>query len=379
MELLNRFKNGWSSQVCIFLCFFSLACAQNHVRDLEKAKILSWQSAPALAKGSSLKLGGQSGLLLLGQTPEGNLRLLTHTDRGPNGEVENGLRPFHIPSYAPELIELELSLKENTVQVVKRVVLRSHNGTPLTGLPNIASDEVPVDANHKKIAHDLGGLDLEGIARDDQGNLWMVEEYRPSLIKFSAEGVLMRRFVPEGSFSQQEVQLIEKKWGKGSLAQVLPKKLKTRRANRGFEGVTFANGRLHLILQSPFKKGEGKVPWIEFDPKKEIVVSDSLYELRNPKVEKIGDISFDGRNFYLIEQNGRVDEKAVQDIVRVRKVEGVWRAEKSWSLIAAGVRGLEKMEGLARLPDGRFALVNDNDFEVNGSAANHVILFSLKD
>src|SRR5690606_7960497 len=140
----------------------------------EKVTRSSFEAMPKLTNASELRLGGHSGLYYLG-----NDQFMTHTDRGPNLELVDSKRPFVHPEYTPELIKFKLS--DGIVTVLERIELKDPNGKPLSGLPNVASDEVPTDATGKKLKRDLGGGDFEGITRDAFGNWWLCDEYRPAI------------------------------------------------------------------------------------------------------------------------------------------------------------------------------------------------------
>lgn len=47
--------------------------------------------------------------------------------------------------------------------------------------------------------YDPFGGDFEGILRDKDGNFWMCDEYHPAIYKFNPNGVLIDRYVPDGT------------------------------------------------------------------------------------------------------------------------------------------------------------------------------------
>lgn len=332
----------------------------------EKVTRLTFEAMPKLTSESELKLGGHSGLYALGDGI-----YVTHTDRGPNQELIDRKRPFVHPSYAPELIKFKIH--NNAVTVLERIALKDPNDLPLTGLPNTEADELPTDSKGKVLKRDLGGGDFEGITQDAFGNWWLCDEYRPSIWKFNSVGQLITRFVPEGSFTPKQMREIEARWGKGSVVQNLPKMLRQRRLNRGFEGITIAGNTLYAIVQSPLIKGELEIPILEFDLVSLSALELSYYQLQSAKAEKIGDLTFAAGKFYAIEQNGKLGAKSVLDIVQLEKLGKHWKALKRWSLPAKGINNIEKMEGLA-VDDGKFVLVNDNDFGVHAETSSQVFL-----
>lgn len=244
--------------------------AQN-ARAQEKAKTVSLElytleNPPEWARtesGVSLRAGGFSGLFFLGKTSAGEYQFMTHTDRGLVGEplklpaIGDDVRPFIIPQFQPRWVMLETSHQTSSLKIVKEILLTDPKGQPLTGLPLIHtdgdkfSDEKPVDLAGKLLPMDLGGIDPEGLTRDADGNFWMCEEYRPSILKFSPSGKLIKRFVPKNSFTAPQLAALDKKWGAGHLVANLPEEYRYRRPNRGFEGITFQDGKIYATLQSP--------------------------------------------------------------------------------------------------------------------------------
>jgi hypothetical protein len=160
-------------------------------------------------------LGGFSGLFFEGTTPQGNLRFVTHPDRGPNGEPTNLLpnvpgneRPFALPNFQAEIVRFELNPTSGAITIVNRLPLTRQDGTtPITGLPNLQAgaqgspytDEVPIDLWGNRLNNDPLGADLEGIVVAPNGTFWLVDEYRPAIYNFSANGRLIDRFVPAGT------------------------------------------------------------------------------------------------------------------------------------------------------------------------------------
>jgi len=98
------------------------------------------------------------------------------------------------------------------IDVIERIPLRTRSGTPVTGLPNLAAvttplcsmppapDEVPYNFDGSLLlnTYNLNGLDTEDIVRTRSGEFWLVDEYRPSVLKVEANGTILARFVPRG-------------------------------------------------------------------------------------------------------------------------------------------------------------------------------------
>ena len=325
--------------------------------------------------GQRIYLGGFSGLRYLGRGPGEKLRFLTHTDRGPNAQefTEGGKvkRPFVLSNYQPRLVFLLADVEKGTLEIEKEVFLKKPDGKNLTGFPQKEGQEVPVDILGKPLSLDPYGMDLEGIAQDDDGVFWMVEEYGPSILKFSADGKLKEVLKP----------------GSG-----LPKILENRALNRGFEGTALFGSRLYAILQSPLKSENPShlVRMIEVDTLGRRTLGQYVYPLEKGKSDKIGDIAAVGpREFYVAERgkslskvfladlNGVSNLQVLPEKVSGMRLEGMSAEEMAEAkvvpikktevldLLGLGIRE-EKIEGIDLVNDTWIALVNDNDFGLEG-------------
>lgn len=374
--------------------------------------------------GQMIRLGGFSGLHYAGKTPNGKLRFITHTDRGPNGEMREHGRPFLLPRFNPRLVWLELDPRTRHVRVVKQLLLTQADGSPLLGLPNVYSpsspatsaDEVPVSLLGKVLPQDPLGADFEGMAVADDGSFWLADEYRPSLYHFDVGGRLLERVVPIGSHAA--AGLTPPAPGEtGPLGvEALPSVLAHRRQNRGFEAVSFQSGKVYAMVQSPLRypatmsdeevSRMRNVRLIELDPVRRtsrqfIYVMDHP-ERKSPEdspADKIGDMTaLPGGGFLVVERDDdsqaadlpstihkkvyffgvdsatdvstkdrlysgkSLDQLSVGELLKL----GIKPIEKRLhvDLAAAGYRRVQKVEGLAWIDEGTIAVLNDNDFGV---------------
>lgn len=337
----------------------------------------------------NLYLGGFSGLTFIGKNEKGDSLFFTITDRGPNAEALNikGVgkksRPFILPEFQPRILKLQTNVKDKTIKVVQEILLTDPIGKALSGLPQWPrtrdkslskdlfkkADEVGVNLKGEALAPDLMGLDAEGLAIDSEGNFWVAEEYRPSLLKFNAEGKLLKRFIPKGILPKRILADIQKKYGKGLVVEALPEKLKFRKINHGFEGVAYNDGKLYAIMQSPLDTASSRkeAVVIEFDVKSEKTIAEYLYPFRHEGVEKIGDLAFSpAGQLYAIEQNGKIGNHAVQTITKLQLKKKLISVTEVFSLNSHGFNFAEKIEGLTFFSETDFAVVNDNDFGVEG-------------
>lgn len=383
--------------------------------------------------GQTLFLGGFSGLFYEGKSDDGKLKFITHTDRGPNGEPTGSLRPFLLPDFAPEVVRLELDPASGQLSITERIQLKRGDGSLLTGLPNTAiaggsastpyNDEIPVDLFGNVLPLDPLGVDLEGIAIDANGHFWMVDEYRPAIYHFDAQGFLIERFVPVGTAAAA-----------GAVAgtfgtEVLPAAIAQRRQNRGFEAIALRDGKVYAFVQSPARNpatlgnaalnAMRNIRVVEFDPATK-GTRQFLYIMDNPvpanaadsRADKIGDaVAIPGGGFLVVERD---DDSVPEDaLARITKkvyafnlsgatditakdtlytIGGVTKSLDQMTvaeltsaavgvtplakvlrvdLAAAGYDAVEKVEGLAYIDAETLAVINDNDFGVAGIAIDN--------
>ncbi len=336
----------------LFLLLLLLSCTSNKQRN--KLELYSLAELE----------GGLSGLAIDASSDEEALVFWSHTDRGPNASeiMVNGVmnRPFLKPEQHPYWIKFSVNTQTKEVKTIEKIDI------PLSGLPNVAEDELPLDQFGKVISRDINGIDPEGICI--VGNtIWMSEEYRPSILKFDLSGKFLKRYVPKKSFTDEE---LAQNPLKDSIVQVLPENFRDRRLNRGFEGIACNEDKVFPILQSP-QKGENKmiVRLLEFDTQTESVTREFFYPLSD-KAEKIGDLFLKGDDFYVIEQNSETGPKSIHKIFRFQledlDTHGFLKTELVRDLVKEGYDFADKVEGLAVLSNGNIVIVNDNDFGLTG-------------
>lgn len=373
--------------------------------------------------GQNIALGGFSGLFLEGiDTVTGNHKFVANTDRGPNAEPTGIVRPFLLPDFAPEIVRFELDRVRGKLAITERITLQKAPGVPLTGLPNTAlggnaslpfNDEVPVDLLGNVLPLDPFGADLEGIVVDPRdGSFWMVDEYRPAVYHFSSTGILIDRFIPQGTALAAGA-------APGSFGtEALPAVLAQRRQNRGFEAVAWDNGKIYAFVQSPIRNPVSlgnaaltamkNIRILEFDPgtfqtRQFIYIMDNadLGPEPNTRADKLGDaVSLGNGEFLVIERDDdsfpddaiptieklvyrfsltgatdvssilgtvgttgkTVDQLSVAELVahNIHPVEKVLHVD----LAKTGFNRVQKVEGLAVIDPWTIAVINDNDFTV---------------
>ncbi|MGD1807080.1 choice-of-anchor I family protein [Dapis sp. BLCC M126] len=359
-------------------------------------------------------LGGLSGLWLEGEDESGNLQFLTVPDRGPNGaptDVDGdgaNERPFALPDYQARIIRFTLDEDSGDIDITEQIPLTRQDGTtPITGLPNIEGvDEEPVDLFGELLPYDPFGADMEGIVIND-GTFWTVDEYRPAIYHFDTDGTLIDRFVPEGTAALAGEAV-------GTFGtETLPEEYSNRRRNRGFEALALdtQEGILYSFIQTPLANPDrdtsdnsSVIRMLGIDPNTGEAVAEYVYLLEKPTldpddgsqlVDKMGDAVYDPDTgkFFVVERDSSVTETGKKFIFEIDLtgatnlladdapslpdgetleqqtaddlaelgIQAVNKV-KVTNLPSIGYIAGDKVEGLSLLPDGRLAVLNDNDF-----------------
>ncbi|MEM6253121.1 MAG: esterase-like activity of phytase family protein [Cyanobacteria bacterium P01_D01_bin.156] len=345
-------------------------------------------------------------------------------DLDGNGSTES--RAFLLPDYQSRVVSLELNEETGEVSITDELFLTQADGTPITGLPNIPNvDRTAVDAEQNPVdlddltqldASEFGsdfdpfGADLEGIVRAGDGTFWMVDEYRPAIYHFNEDGTLIDRFVPEGTVDQANEANPGTTFAEGTFGtETLPEEYLNRRRNRGFEGMALDTdeGILYAFIQTPMSnptRADGDassvIRMIGINPETGEPVAEYVYLIQDPEVgnnvDKIGDAVYAGDGkFFVMERDSALDPTAQKfvfevDIKGATNVLGqdfggetleqqtpddladagiqVVNKVKVTNLPSIGYLPSDKPEGLALLPDGRLAVLNDNDFGLEPGA-----------
>jgi DNA-binding beta-propeller fold protein YncE len=407
---------------------------------------------PVYEGGETVMLGGFSGLWFdESESESDNYVFYTIPDRGPNdgpvakadvGTSQN-LRPFKLPDYQSRIVKFEIDPNTQTITMDPndQILLTQKDGTtPISGRGNIPGfDEVPVtytDAVHypnvdfthpttnveyHQLPYDPYGGDFEGILRDNEGNFWMCDEYRPAIYKFAPNGQLIERFVPQGASKLGDQEQAEGYYG----AETLPAVYSKRWANRGFEAIAYDpdDNLIFAFIQSPMynpssatKNKSDVIRILAIDaadgtPKHEFVYllernRDAGHSLS--RVDKIGDAVYSGDGTMMVIErdssvpedgvNGKKNVFAIQfvgatDILNMpisSKSESTGDEDKTLEMMTAddlaaadikpvfkinmfnlpsiGYHPSDKAEGLAFIPEtGQLAVLNDNDFGLAGA------------
>lgn len=373
------------------------------------------------AMGQQILLGGFSGLWFEGYTADGKMKFLTLPDRGPNAEPATlggvAKRPFALPDYQARFVRFELDPATKQTSITQQILLTRPDGvTPISGRPNLQAfgqglaytDEFGVDLFGNAIPNDELGGDLEGIAVGPDGTFWTVDEYRPAIYNFATNGTMIARYIPAGTAAAG---------GRppGTFGtESLPALYAQRRFNRGFEAVAIEGNKLYGFIQSGLdspdlandntSKNSDFCRIVEFDLTTKTVTGEFIYPIfeRAFLCDKIGDAASLGNGKfmvierddatgpnarkYMFEMNlfgatntfinppvlapGKTVETSTYDELIAAGVRPVFK-RKAVHLASIGYDQSEKVEGLARINDTTFAVINDNDFGVGGSTLSN--------
>lgn len=330
--------------------FVSCSSTPTTHHTLVKTTHLKMKSPPMIGKtstGQDLYLGGFSGLVLKNIPGNDEILFQTITDRGPNGYMSGNERPFLLPEFSPRIIELKVNLEKKTMEVANSLNLSKKDGSALSGLPNIRTEENPVNISGHMISLDPEGMDTESMVADDEGGYWVGDEYAPSLARFDSKGKLIRRLTAYNE---------------------LPKLYAERKTNRGFEGIAKDKNRLFGFLQSPLPVDQSFIRIVEVDLDVMKTSNEYFYNLDADK-DRIGDaISIGNDKFLIIEQNGKSGEKAKKAVYKItlNGTDMPVKKELLVDLLHTPFKNLEKIEGISLIDSRRIALVNDNDFQISG-------------
>lgn len=322
--------------------------------------------------------------------------------------------------------QIFLTGKDGVTPISGRGNIPGADEIPVTRVDNNIFTSVDYSVNgvdYHALPYDKMGGDFEGILRDASGDFWMCDEYRPAIYHFGADGVLIDRFVPAGTSQLGDTPQDVDFYGKETLPAVYNK----RRANRGFEALALDTdeGILYAFIQSPMynpssvtQNASDVIRILGINPATGEPVREYVYLLERNKyagvglsrVDKIGDAVYVGNGkFMVLERDsstpsqGKTGKKYIYeiDLTGATNILGTAISEKTTStssddktlemmsaddLASAGIRAVhktkmlnlpsigylpsDKPEGLALLPYGNIAVLNDNDFGLAGAGVS---------
>jgi hypothetical protein len=335
-----------------------------------------------------LTLGLGSGLSARGG------RLFAVTDRGPNLHVSQAVDDYGLahlerlkairdakvlplPDAGPEIAELRID--DGEVRLVKRLALRTRGGTRLSAkaLPGVEMEEV-YGLDGKRLQPSALGADTEAIAAMPDGGFFLAEEYGPSLLKVSADGVVSERWVARGA---------EERGGKSGeeggdeivVRGLLPERAARRRLNRGFEALCASDDGavLYVGMQSGLE-GEDKhvAPVWKLDARTGEVMGEWAYPFdaphtfeRDAERRKVGWKDVKVCEFAWAGADRLVVLERIAHSTKIYAVELGGLPEKRLLVSSDEHRGIRPdIEGMALLSPQELVICSDNDFGVEGEA-----------
>ncbi len=353
----------------------------------------------------------------------------TVSDRGPNftctdGEKitalskealcgnTKGARIYPVPEYAPSIYTVKIE-QNGTFRVIEALALKDRSGMPLTGLLNPltkAKSEIGFDHRGRQLPQDAGAVDIEALIKLKDGSYWLSDESAPSILHVGPDGRVIKRLVPAGTED-------DFKGANYAVEGKLPAILYRRHSNRGIESLAVSPDErfLYFMMQSPLDNPDAaayrtgrNVRLYKFDRAAEKVIGEYVYVLDTPETFKL-----DASNK---QSNVKISEMHALGLDRLLVLERISRTTKLYEVDLAGAsdilggpwddeatepsleqsdaavlgvkttpktlffttddhQGLpDKLEGLARLGDGSLALINDDDFGIEGARTRIVIL-----
>lgn len=163
-------------------------------------------------------------------------------------EAIDGARVLALPECGPCLARFRLVDRDVHLEGV--FALHAPDGQVLVGLSPPAmpgTEHEPVFAiDGTRLPNAENGADTEGIAARPDGRFWIADEYGPSLLLVSDNGLVEKWIVPAGPVQPAKMASV-------ATAATLPSLAAARKLNRGFEGiaVTPDGQSLFVAFQSP--------------------------------------------------------------------------------------------------------------------------------
>ncbi len=394
--------------ILFFLLFITASTVYTQVVGVDTFKLVT-PSILGTVQGITIREGAMgSGIYYIpGTTNE----FFMITDRGPNVEAtaRNGgnlTLYFPIANYSPKIFRIKL--EGDSLRVLSSFTIKRPGGTNVSGVPlppgQGGTGEVAwSDTSGTVIPPDLWGVDTEGILIGNNGDMWMCDEYGPSVWRINGNtGEVIKRYWPFSTDgNNQQIDTVFKK----------------RKPNRGFEGVAITpNGKIYAIIQSPLSNpvlstGDSSRVHrlLEIDPQTN--QTRMFAYLHQPAIPpnirerdwKCGElVAINNTDFLVIEQaarNGTFSNKIyrisltgatqiTQELYNGKTLEAlkdsVGLAQNNiipvqktfyFDALANGYNTTqEKPEGLAILNDSTFVMTNDNDYSINSPNIDGLIV-----
>jgi len=327
------------------------------------------------------------------------------TDRGVNIKCKNDVevigedicekgKIFPFPEFTPVIIKAKLSVDSIRIEAI--ITLKDSAGKNISGIANPLSNftEIAYDIDGNEMSYDPNGLDVEALVKLSDGTYWISEEYASSLVHVAADGKVIKRLVPAGL----EDDLSEATY---PVEGTLPAIIASRHANRGIESIAISpdQSTLYFMMQSPLDNPSysdtNRVRLYTMNLATS-VVKEYLYEMDAPntfnkdnetKIRQQKDVKIsemlampDG-TLLILERISATTKLYKIDLstatvvpsdksadLETNDFTGMVLKTKVFDTEARGELFPNKVEGVAYLGDGKFFMINDNDFGIEGDS-----------
>jgi DNA-binding beta-propeller fold protein YncE len=389
--------------------------AQTRWFDLALIELGSLPVAGTTADGEALRFGGLAGLHGEGEDADGRLLVSAIPSGGPRLLPPVGGVRQALPDYQHTVLRLAIDPTNGQVEVLSTLPLFDADGeTPLGDRPNLQGsapglahyDTETLDLDGEALPLDPSGLLVGGLVVAPNGELWIADEHRPSIARFSAEGTLLARYVPAGSNA----------FGVQLGIEALPEAYARRVEGRGFTAIAFDEGTgwLHLWNESSLDNPDTPqnttanaarfARQLVFDPATESVVAEYIVPLERPGGRsRIAGASWSGEPgvftlleyglptgvgegsdsrpaLFRVDVNGATnllelpDPQIASDVLELQSSEVTLLAEQVHPVVKTahaalsrlGNAGLTLPSGLARTGDDRWLVLQDDRYGLLG-------------
>jgi sugar lactone lactonase YvrE len=299
---------------------------------------------------------------------------------------------FPFPAFTPTIVKFEIDGENVTVKEV--ITLKDKDANLMTGISNPLSNfsEKAYNIDGSELAYDTNGLDAEALAVMNDGSFWIAEEYAPSLVHVDATGKVIERLIPNGVTGLESANY--------DVKDVLPEIIAKRHENRGIESIAISPDEksLYFSLQSPLDNPDYKTtPNIrlyklnlnDYSDIKEYLYVEDKPETFNKDNETKERVQKDVK----ISEMTALDNDILMVLERISTTTKLFKVDLSTAVevpalshdnLESNARGVtpvskvkifdtdlengypNKVEGIADLGGGKFLLINDNDFGIEG-------------
>ncbi len=329
-------------------------------------------------------------------------------------ETKNA-RIYLTPPYAPSIYRVVLT-GGGLFRITDVITLKDRDGLPLNGMPNplrVATTETPLDGHGKPLEQDVHGIDAEAVIRLTDGTFWVADENAPSIVHVSSDGRIITRHVPRGTeadYAGARYDVV------GSLPAILAK----RQLNRGIEALAVSRDErfLFFIMQSPLANPDTaafrtsrNVRLFQVERTSMQIVGEYVYVLDEPKSfrrdpssnqsdPRISEMTVVGTNHLVVLERTEATTKLYEVVLgkatnligtpwdKISTVPSLEQVDLSDAMIVPVSKALRfdsadypelagKTEGIAVLPGGALALINDDDFGIGGARTQIVVVRGL--